>query len=102
MSLPSPNLDNRTFQEIVDDVKRQIGRRCPEWTDHNVSDPGVTLIELFASMTEMMLYQLNQVPEKNYLKFLEMIGISLESPAPAQTELRFRLSRPIEDLEGEE
>ena len=66
MSLPSPNLDNRTFQEIVDDAKRQIGRRCPEWTDHNVSDPGVTLIELFAWMTEMMLFQLNQVPEKNY------------------------------------
>lgn len=102
MSLPSPNLDNRTFQDIVDDVKRQIGRRCPEWTDHNVSDPGVTLIELFASMTEMMLYQLNQVPEKNYLKFLEMIGVSLESPAPAQTELRFRLSRAIEDVDGEE
>lgn len=102
MSLPSPNLDNRNFQEIVDDVKRQIGRRCPEWTDHNVSDPGVTLIELFASMTEMMLFQLNQVPEKNYLKFLEMIGVSLEPPASAQTELRFRLSRPLEDLDGEE
>ncbi len=102
MSLPSPNLDNRSFQDIVDDVKRQIGRRCPEWTDHNVSDPGVTLIELFASMTEMMLFQLNQVPEKNYLKFLEMIGVSLEPPASAQTELRFRLSRPLEDLDGEE
>lgn len=102
MSLPSPNLDNRTFQEIVDEAKGRIGRRCPEWTDHNVSDPGVTLIELFASMTEMMLFQLNQVPEKNYLKFLEMIGISLEPPAPARTDLRFRLSRPIEDRDGEE
>jgi predicted phage baseplate assembly protein len=102
VSLPAPNLDDRTFQEIVDDVKRQIGRRCPEWTDHNVSDPGVTLIELFASMTEMMLYRLNRVPEKNYIKFLEMIGVSLEPPAPAQTDLRFRLSRNIEDSEGEE
>ena len=82
MSLPSPNLDDRTFQEIVDEVKRQIGRRCPEWTDHNVSDPGVTLIELFAWMTEMALYRMNQVPEKNYLRFLEMLGISLEPPAP--------------------
>lgn len=102
MSLPSPNLDDRTFQNIVDDVKRQIGRRCPEWTDHNVSDPGVTLIELFAWMTEMMLYRLNQVPEKNYIKFLEMLGVTLEPPAPAQTDLRFRLSRPIEDEDGEE
>ena len=102
MSLPAPNLDDRTFQDIVDDVKRQIGRRCPEWTDHNVSDPGVTLIELFAWMTEMTLFRLNQVPEKNYIKFLEMIGVSLEPPAPAQTDLRFRLSRPIEDRDGEE
>src|SRR5205807_6320292 len=96
MSLPSPNLDDRSFQDIVDDVKRQIGLRCPEWTDHNVSDPGVTLIELFAWMTEMMMFRMNQVPEKNYIKFLEMLGVTLEPPAPARTDLRFRLSRPIE------
>ena len=102
MSLPSPNLDDRTFQDIVDDVKRQIGRRCPEWTDHNVSDPGVTLIELFAYMTELTLYRLNRVPEKNYIKFLEMIGVTLESASPAMTDLWFLLSRAIEDREGEE
>lgn len=102
MSLPSPNLDDRKFQDIVDDVKRQIALRCPEWTDHNVSDPGVTLIELFAWMTEMMMYRMNQVPEKNYLKFLEMLGVSLQPPAPARVDLRFRLSRPIEDVDGEE
>src|SRR5207302_9002222 len=59
--------------------------------------PGVTLIELFASMTEMALYRLNQVPEKNYIKFLEMLGISLEMPEPAKTDLRFWLSRYIVD-----
>lgn len=102
MSLPAPNLDSRKFQEIVDDVKRQIGLRCPEWTEHNVSDPGVTLLELFAYMTEMALFRLNQVPEKNYIKFLEMLGISLEMPEPARTQLRFSLSRPIENVDGGE
>ena len=97
MSLPTVELDDHTFQQIVDEAKRRIGRRCPEWTDHNVSDPGVTLIELFAWMTELTLYRLNQVPEKNYRKFLELIGVTLESPAPALTDLRFRLSLPIED-----
>ena len=97
MSLPAPNLDNRKFQDIVDGAKRQIVQRCPEWTDHNLSDPGVTLIELFAWMTEMMLYRLNQVPEKNYIKFLDMLGISLEPPAAAETELRFDLASPIKD-----
>jgi predicted phage baseplate assembly protein len=102
MALPTPHLDDRLFQEIVDDVKRQIGLRCPEWTDHNVSDPGVTLIELFAWMTELILYRLNQVPEKNYLKFLEMVGVELEPPDAARTDLLFRLSRAIEDRDGEE
>jgi predicted phage baseplate assembly protein len=102
MSLPAPNLDVRDFQEIVDDVKRQIGLRCPEWSEHNVSDPGVTLIELFAYMCEMMLFRMNQVPERNYVKFLEMLGITLEMPQPATTDLRFRLSRPIADDEGAE
>lgn len=101
-TLPTPELDNRTFQEIVDDAKRGISQRCPEWTDHNVSDPGVTLIELFASMVDMMYYQLNRVPEKNYLKFLEMIGVSLEPPEPARTDLKLTLSRPIDDKDGEE
>ena len=102
MSLPCPNLDNRSFQDIVDDVKRQIGLRCPEWSDHNVSDPGVTLVELFAWMMESTLYRLNQVPDRNYIKFLELLGISLESASPARTELCFRLSHPIDDSEDGE
>ena len=61
MALPVPNLDDRRFQDLVDDAKRQIARRCPEWTDHNVSDPGVTLVELFAYMTDQLIYRLNRL-----------------------------------------
>lgn len=103
MSLPSPNLDDRSFQSLVDDAKRMIGLRCPEWTDHNVSDPGVTLIELFAFLSETMLYRMNQVPEKNHIRFLDMLGIRLQPAEAAQADLRFMLSRWIEDdEEGEE
>src|SRR5512143_1885491 len=94
MPLPAPNLDDRTFQQIVDDTKRQIALRCPEWTDHNVSDPGVTLIELFAWMTEMLLYRVNQVPEKMYVKFLELLGVRLDPPRAAQAPVTFYLSAP--------
>ena len=45
MTLPAPNLDDRGFQDLVDEAKRLVQLRNPEWTDHNVSDPGVTLIE---------------------------------------------------------
>ena len=94
MTLPVPVLDDRKFQDIVDECKRMIPRYAPEWTDHNVSDPGVTLIELFAWMTELLLYRMNQVPRRNYLKFLDMIGVSLEAPRPARAEIVFRLAAP--------
>ena len=83
MALPAPNLDDRRFQNLVDDAKRLVQRRCPEWTDHNVSDPGVTLIETFAYMTDQLLYRLNRVPDRNYIKFLELIGVRLFPPTAA-------------------
>ncbi len=75
MVLASPNLDDRRFQQLVDEAKRYVQQRCPEWTDHNVSDPGVTLIEVFAQMVDQLVYRLNRVPEKNYLAFLDLLGV---------------------------
>jgi predicted phage baseplate assembly protein len=94
MALPSPNLDDRRFQQLVDEAKRFIQQRCPEWTDHNVSDPGVTLVEAFAHMTDQLLYRLNRVPEKSYLAFLDLIGVTLFPPTPARTDITFWLSAP--------
>ena len=98
MALPVPNLDDRRFQDLVDDAKRQVQQRCPEWTDHNVSDPGVTLIELFAWMTEQVVYRLNRVPERNYVKFLDLIGVSLYPPTAARGPVTFWLSAPQPDV----
>ncbi len=94
MSLPAPNLDDRRFQDLVDDAKRLVQRRCPEWTDHNVSDPGVTLIETFAYMVDQLLYRVNQVPDRNYVKFLELIGVRLLPPRAARCSITFWLSAP--------
>ncbi|GAB3459373.1 putative baseplate assembly protein [Actinophytocola sediminis] len=94
MALPAPNLDDRRFQDLVDDAKRMVMRRCPEWTDHNVSDPGVTLIETFAFMTDQLLFRLNQVPDRLYVKFLELIGLRLIAATPAQAGVTFWLSAP--------
>ena len=95
MALPVPNLDDRTFQDIVNEARRRIPMYCPEWTDHNLSDPGITLIELFAWMTEMILYRLNKVPDRNYVKFLELIGVTLAPANPASTEITFKLAAPL-------
>ena len=94
MALPVPNLDDRRFQDLVDDAKRMVMDRCPAWTDHNVSDPGVTLIETFAFMTDQLLFRLNQVPDRMYVKFLEMIGLRLLPATPAKAPVTFWLSAP--------
>lgn len=94
MTLPGPNLDDRRFQGLVDEAKRLVQQRCPEWTDHNVSDPGVTLIEAFATMVDQLVYRLNRVPDKNYLAFLDLIGVRLYPPTAARTEVTFWLSAP--------
>ncbi|MFI8252221.1 putative baseplate assembly protein [Streptomyces filamentosus] len=94
MTLPSPHLDDRHFQGLVDEAKRLVQRRCPEWTDHNVSDPGVTLIEAFATMVDQLVYRVNRVPEKSYLTFLDLIGVRLHPPTAAGTDVTFRLSAP--------
>ena len=62
MSIPTPNLDNRTFEELFEACKRRIPVLCPEWTDLGESDPGIVLLQLFSFLTETMLYQLNRLP----------------------------------------
>ncbi|MFD8825808.1 putative baseplate assembly protein [Streptomyces sp. NPDC059605] len=94
MALPSPNLDDRRFQQLVDEAKRYVQQRTPEWTDHNVSDPGVTLIETFAYMVDQLLYRLNRVPDKNYSAFLDLLGVTLFPPTAARAEVDFWLSAP--------
>ncbi|MFF2040785.1 putative baseplate assembly protein [Kitasatospora sp. NPDC058170] len=97
MALPSPNLDDRRFQQLVDEAKRYVQQRAPEWTDHNVSDPGVTLIETFAYLVDQLLYRLNRVPDKNYLAFLDLLGIRLYPPSAAVADVDFWLSAPQPD-----
>jgi len=97
MALPVPNLDDRRFQDLVDESKRLVQQKCPDWTDHNVHDPGVTLIELFAWMTDQLVYRLNRVPDRNYVKFLELIGVKLFPPTAARAPVTFWLSAPLPD-----
>src|SRR3954471_17162455 len=94
MTLPAPRLDDRTFQQLVDEAKRRVQQSCPEWTDHNVSDPGVVLIELFAAMTDQVTYRLNQVPDHLYRRFLELIGVTPHPPRAASAGVTFWLSAP--------
>jgi hypothetical protein len=80
--LPSPILDDRSYQQLRDELIRRIPVYAPEWTDRNASDPGITLIELFAFLGENLLFRFNQIPDATKLAFLRLLQIPLR-PASA-------------------
>ena len=91
MPLVLPNLDDRRWADLVEEGRALIPVYGPEWTDHNVHDPGITLMELLAWIAEMDIYQLNQIPDRHRLKFLELIGVMPQPPRAARTVIRVKL-----------
>lgn len=107
MPIQLPNLDDRTYADLVDEARRLIPA---DWTNHNPSDPGITLVELLAYLAEMLLYRLNRVTEENQRRFLQLLngpdwqstpgGLSEDIRATVQAlRSRFRAVTP-EDYEA--
>ncbi len=88
MAIPIPNLDDRTFSDLVEELRALIPRYAPDWTDHNVSDPGIMLIELFAWLAEALIYRLNRIPDASEARFLELLGAVFQPARPATIRLR--------------
>jgi predicted phage baseplate assembly protein len=88
-----PRIDDRRFDDIIAEVRTRIARYTPEWapvwTDVNDSDPGITMVQVFAWMTEMLTYRMAKVPELNYLKFLQLLGMELNPAESALAEITF-------------
>src|SRR5215467_6950921 len=93
MSIPSPNLDDRSFSQLLEEARLVALQKAPGWTDQSASDPGIVLLEAFAYLTETMLYRLNHIPDKAYHEFLRLMGVRLHPPAAASVELTFTRAR---------
>ncbi|EFM11320.1 Baseplate J family protein [Paenibacillus curdlanolyticus YK9] len=87
--LPIPNLDDKTFAQLVEDAKKQIPRYAPEWTDYNAHDPGITMLELFAWLAESQRFYLDQVRDDHVRKYLKLLGTAPLSPKPARADVSF-------------
>jgi hypothetical protein len=88
-----PKLDDHSYDSIVAEMRSRISRYTPEWkpvwSDLNDSDPGITMLQVFAWLGEMLAYRMNQVPALNYLKFLQLLGVELRPAEPAQAQITF-------------
>jgi baseplate J-like protein len=92
VKVPLPNLDDRRWADLVDEGRSLIPAFAPEWTDHNVHDPGITLMELWAWVAEMDVYWLNRITDEHRRKFLSLIGVVAMPPRPARTVLSFEIA----------
>lgn len=93
MPLTIPQIDDRSYQQLLDEALARIPVHNPEWTNFNKSDPGVTIIEVFAFLTENLLYRSNQIPERNRVKFLQLLGIPLRPASSARGLVTFANER---------
>jgi len=101
LGLVIPDLDDRTFTELMEEARTLIARYSQnQWTDHNVHDPGITFIELFAWLIEMQIYQLNQVTDANYLKFLKLVGYHPQDIKPAEVDITFNDLKTEKDIKA--
>jgi hypothetical protein len=87
MPLPLPNLDDRRWQDLAQEGVALIPRYAPQWTDFNTHDPGITMLELFAWVSESLIYRLNRVPDRFKWKFLALLGYPRVGPKPSCTVL---------------
>ncbi|MFO1429856.1 MAG: baseplate J/gp47 family protein [Candidatus Competibacteraceae bacterium] len=90
MPITLPAIDDRDFDTLVRDALTFAAVHAPEWTHTGPSDPGVTLVELFAFMAETLLYRANLIPERNRLKFLQLLGVPLRPASPAHGLVQLR------------
>ncbi|MEU6328574.1 hypothetical protein ABZ851_15060 [Streptomyces sp. NPDC047049] len=95
--LPVPDLDDLRFQPLVDAAKRALPGRAPGWTDHNVSDPGVTLIEACAERVDLLLYRVARMTPAQRDRLLRLMGIA---PVPAMP-FRVRVAFTRDGGEGD-
>ncbi len=87
--LQLPNLDDRQYEQMVAEARKSIPKLLAQWTDENAHDPGITFIELFAWLTEMQQYYLNQVTDENEKKFLKLLGVKQRIVQSARTNVSF-------------
>ena len=95
----TPTIDDRDFDSLLAEVRTRIARYTPEWTpvwtDVNDNDPGITMVQVFAWLAEILTYRMSKVPDLNYIKFLQLLGIELNAAEPANAEVTFPLKSSL-------
>jgi hypothetical protein len=97
MTLPVPQLDDRTFEQLVAQARALLPIEARDWVDYNLTDPGITFLELFAWLVDMQLFRVGRVDRRTREAVLRLVGLTPEPARPARLDLWFE--RPVADVE---
>ena len=85
MSFDLPNLDVMQARKVLDQLVRRIPGYSPGWTDHNPSDPGITLLQMLVWICEGTAYTANAIPLETYRNMLRWVtGLSSALSLPGE------------------
>jgi hypothetical protein len=97
MSLPIPNLDDKRWAQLVEEARQLIPSLTSDWTDHNIHDPGITFLELFAWLAEMQIYRVNRIGDRHREVFAKLAGEKRRSRQPARMSIWPPSERKLEE-----
>lgn len=94
MVKPAPKIDNRSAADIVQQLQTLLQVYAPLINSSDRQNQGIStaIINIFARFSEIIIQRLNQVPDKNFLAFLNLLGASRLPPQPARVPLTFYLT----------
>src|SRR6267142_1186536 len=98
MALALPNLDDKSFSRLAEEARLLIPASAPEWTDHNVHDPGITFVELFAWLAEIEHYRLNRTATTSYERFFSLMGLSPLPAHAAEVSVPFEIDKLVTSI----
>lgn len=95
MPITLPNLDDRRYADLVEEARGLLVANAPDLTNHNPSDPVVTIAELFAYFTEILLFRVNNVTDAHRVKFLRLLNGPGWIPPASRAELDAEVRRSV-------
>ena len=91
-----PRIDRRKANDLLRSLREMAPHYTAEWPGKDDDDPGVALLKIFAFISEGVITRLNRAPERNFLAFLDMLGIRLLQARPAYAPIKFVVANGTE------
>lgn len=79
-----PQLGTIEFDALVEEARGLIPRYARNWTDHNLHDPGITLLDLLAWVVDQQLYRIGLVGDGHEAAFAALLGLEQQAVQAAR------------------